>query len=231
MKTSERIINYIISHDQATGKELADFLGVTDRAVRKQLKSMLEKGELTKSGKPPLVYYSLNKEKKRLKISADDLAVNKKAREIIDRNFLYISPRGKRLEGWAGFSEWCARRSYDPIKKSEEYLKTYNKYESFRKDGYISGKRKMKSTFPQNLCLEDVFYSDFYSWEIFGKTKLGQLLLYAKQNQNKSMMKEIISKVDPIIEKIIKKYDISAIGYIPPSVKRDAIYEGVSKVA
>lgn len=221
MKTSQKIIEYINYHDQATGKELADFLGVTDRAVRKQLKSMLEKGELTKSGKPPRVYYFLNKKNRQIEMKGKVLVVNEKAKKVIDENFLFISPQGRRLGGWDGFVEWCVKRSYDPGKKADEYLKIYNKYESFRKDGYISGKKKMKDTFSDNLCLEDVFYSDFYSWEVFGKTKLGQLLLYAKQSQDKSMMREIISKVKPVIMNIVKKHGITAIGYIPPSVKRE----------
>jgi hypothetical protein len=221
MKTVLRIIEYINSHEQASGKELADFLGITDRAVRKQLKLMLERGKLVKSGKPPRVYYSLSKKKKQFQISENTLVVDGKAKKIIDKNFLYISPQGKRLEGWMGFTDWCARRSFDPAKKSEEYLRVYEKYKSFRKGGYISGKKKMKDTFFQNLCLEDVFYGEFYSWEIFGKTKLGQLLLYAKQNQDRKMMKEVIFEIKPIVMDIIEKYNIEAIGYIPPSVKRE----------
>jgi hypothetical protein len=221
MKTIQKIFEYIDSHEQASGKELADFLGITDRAVRKQLKLMLERGELAKSGKPPQVYYSLNKKQPRIKVVANALSVGEKAKEIVDKNFLFISPQGKRLEGWKGFFDWCTRRAYDPAKKAEEYVTVHAKYQRFKKDGYISGKKKMEDTFSQNLCLENVFYGEFYSWEIFGKTKLGQLLLYAKQNQDRNMMKEVISEVKPIIMGIIEKYNIEAVGYIPPSVKRE----------
>ncbi|MFH1657026.1 MAG: HTH domain-containing protein [bacterium] len=41
-KTSQKIIDYIQNKRQATGHELADYLGISDRAVRKQLKSLLE---------------------------------------------------------------------------------------------------------------------------------------------------------------------------------------------
>jgi hypothetical protein len=221
MKTSEKIIKYINSHEQVAGKELADFLGITDRAVRKQFKSMLERGELLKFGKPPRVFYSLNRKKGKVQVLANALIIDKKIKRVIDENFVFISPRGKKIVGWEGFTQWCLRRSYDPTKKSQEYLRTYEKYEKFREDGYISGKKKIKDTFHGNICLENVFYADFYSWEVFGKTRLGQLLLHAKQNQDKKMMKEIFSQVKPIIEKVIKKYAISAIGYIPPSVKRE----------
>lgn len=200
---------------------MADFLGITDRAVRKQLRLMLERGELLKSGKPPRVFYSVNSKKGKIQISTDALIIDEKIKRVIDANFIFISPQGKKVVGWEGFVEWCLRHSYDLDKKAQEYLSIYEKYEKFRKGGYISGKMKIKNTFHQNTCLEDVFYADFYSWEVFGKTKLGQLLLHAKQNQDRKMMKEIFSRVKPIIEKIIKKYTISAIGYIPPSVKRE----------
>ena len=41
---------------------MADFLGITDRAVRKQLKSLLEAGFLEKIGASPKVFYKARKE-------------------------------------------------------------------------------------------------------------------------------------------------------------------------
>jgi phosphoribosylpyrophosphate synthetase len=78
----------------------------------------------------------------------------------------------------------------------------------------------LKNTFP-NVYLDEIFYLDFYSIERFGKTKLGQLLLYAKQSQNISLMKEIIMLVKPKVDEVIKKYHIDGIGFIPPTVKRE----------
>jgi predicted ArsR family transcriptional regulator len=58
MKTSQKIIDYIRSSGQATAPELVDYLGITDRAVRKQLKSLFDTNKLVKVGRPPKVYYS-----------------------------------------------------------------------------------------------------------------------------------------------------------------------------
>jgi predicted amidophosphoribosyltransferase len=66
-----------------------------------------------------------------------------------------------------------------------------------------------------------MFYLDFYSIEIFGKTKLGQLLLFAKQSQDRKMINEITDTVKPEIEKLIKDRRINAVGFIPPTVKRE----------
>jgi len=62
---------------------------------------------------------------------------------------------------------------------------------------------------------------DFYSYEIFGKTKLGQLLLYAKQSQDREMINQIADMAKPIVDQLIRKYKIDGVGFIPPTVKRD----------
>ena len=47
------------------------------------------------------------------------------------------------------------------------------------------------------------------------------MLLYAKQSQNKNLIKELILDIEPRVQQLIKKYDIDAIGFIPPTVKRE----------
>ena len=43
------------------------------------------------------------------------------------------------------------------------------------------------------MYLDELYYLDFYI-ERFGKTKLGQLLLYAKQSQSRTIIRELIKK-------------------------------------
>lgn len=62
-----------------------------------------------------------------------------------------------------------------------------------------------------NLPWIRFFYSDFYSIEIFGKTRLGQELLYSKQGQDRELMNLMIDKIKPAILGIIKKYRIDGI--------------------
>ena len=58
--TSQKILDYIAKNNQASGKELVDYLGgIGPRAVRKQLKTLFDKGLLSKVGRPPRVYYLL----------------------------------------------------------------------------------------------------------------------------------------------------------------------------
>lgn len=79
MKTSQKITEYLKEHRQTNAQELADYLGITDRGVRKQLLVMLRKGVLTKKGHPPVVYYQLSLDP--MKVSGDVLPAN-----ILEKN-------------------------------------------------------------------------------------------------------------------------------------------------
>lgn len=218
MKTSERIKKYLKDKNQATGSELSDFLEISGRAVRKQLANLLEKEEISKIGKPPKVFYSIReKEAEKVGMEAKIDSVSKK---VIEKNFLIITPAGQRKEGLDGFIFWCQRTNQLVGKTAKEYARTLEKYNAFKKAGFIDGMEKLKATFPK-VYLDDIFYLDFYSIERFGKTKLGQMLLYAKQSQNKRLMKELILDVKPHIEQLLKKYKIDGVGFIPPTVKRE----------
>lgn len=79
---------------------------------------------------------------------------------------------------------------------------------------------KLQSTFDE-VALDEVFYVDFYSVEVFGKTKLGQLLLFAKQSQDIKLMNQLIDDIKPNIDSLIKRYSIDGVAFIPPTVKRE----------
>ncbi len=219
MKTSEKIIEYIQRHEQVTGNELVDYLGITDRAVRKQLKTLLDNGKLAKAGKPPRVYYSIAVNPPMSHLSAVQ-GIPSSTTRLIDKEFLYITPRGTMQSGLIGFVTWCIERKLDPAKTADRYAKTVAKYRQYKKAGLIDGMYKMKTTFDE-VALGKVFYIDFYSIEIFGKTKLGQLLLFAKQSQNRQLMNELTDTVKPAILHVIDKYHIDGVGFIPPTVKRE----------
>ena len=217
MKTSQKIIEYIKKRGQSSGSELAGYLEISDRAVRKQLSSLLEKGILRKIGKPPKVFYLLKgKSDKNKKIET----VSDNIRDIINKKYLIITPAGERRIGFDGFVYWCQKNNLPVEKTAKEYIKTIVKYKLFQRNGFINGMSKMKSTF-KKVNLDKLYYLDFYSIERFGKTKLGQLLLYAKQSQNKKLMKELIAEIKPRVDAAVKKYNIDGIGYIPPTVKRE----------
>jgi biotin operon repressor/hypoxanthine-guanine phosphoribosyltransferase len=216
MDTREKIIKLIKEKGQITANEIAEYLDISRQALYKHLPDMLAKKQIEKIGRPPKVFYTL-KEKESEKVSHE---IDSETKKNIDKNYFIITPGGEKMEGFAGFVYWCEKQKLPIEKTAKEYLETLEKYSVFRKDYLIDGMQKMKGTL-KDLYLNEVYYLDFYSIERFGKTKLGQMLLYAKQSQNKRLMKELIDNVRPAIEKMIKELKIDGVGFVQPTVKRE----------
>jgi len=216
LKTENKILIYLQSKGQVTVQDLIEHLNISRQAVYKQISKLQEDGLISKIGRPPKVFYFLVEDK----IKNENNAVDEKIKKIIDDNFLNITASGERQEGFEGFINWCLKRK-DPLEKTaKEYVATFNKYKLYKKNGLINGMHKIKGTF-SDTAIDKLFYLDFYSIERFGKTRLGQLLLHAKQSQNLGLIKELVNIIRPQIEEFIKKYKIEAVGFIPPTVKRE----------
>lgn len=221
MKTSAKIIQYIKVKGQITGSELVEYLDITDRAVRKQLKALIDSGQLTKAGKPPKVYYSIAPKADTTNDSeSNSTLIDKISKKAINENFLYITPVGTEQKGWEGFIYWCRERKLELIPTAVQYIQTISRYSLYKKNGLIDGMHKMKTTFDE-VALDKLFYIDFYSIEIFGKTKLGQLLLFAKQSQDRMLINEIAVLIKPTVLGVIQDYQIDGVGFIPPTIKRE----------
>lgn len=217
MNAKGQILKFIQEKGQARAEDLNQTLNVSRVTIHKQLRKLIEEGLISKSGKAPRVFYQI----KSIEDSPEkDIVLDKKVFDFIEKNYIYITPDGRLLSGVEGFKFWCQKTKQPLEKTADGYLKTLNKYYKLRKNGIINGIPKLKNTF-KKVGLDKVFYLDFYSIDRFGKTKLGQMLLYSKQSQNRSLMKELIKNIKPQVEKVINKYNITTVGYIPPSVKRE----------
>lgn len=214
--TGKKIAEYIKKKGQVSASDLADFLNISRQALYKQLKKLQSEERIFKIGRPPKVFYLL----KERAGEPEKIKIDKNLKNVVENNFLIITPAGEKKSGWNGFVYWCRKHNQPIVKTAVEYARTLDKYGKFKKNGFIDGMMKMKNTF-EKVYLDNIFYLDFYSIERFGKTKLGQLLLYAKQSQNKKIMAELINYIKPAAESIIKKYKIDGIGFIPPTVKRE----------
>lgn len=214
-QTSQKIIKYLFLRKQVSAKELIEYLEISRQALYKHLSKLQELGKIGKIGKPPTVYYFIPPEK----INPNTIPVNIVNSPLIEKNYILITPSGQRLEGMAGFIYWCSKNNLSLEKTIREYEKTFHKYARYQKEGLIDGGYKLRHTFPE-VFLDKIYYFDFYSIERFGKTKLGWLLLYAKQSQNRYLIKELTMTIKNKIQKIISKYRIRAVGFIPPTVKR-----------
>ncbi len=202
-------------------KELVDMLHVSKQAIHVAIKQLLEEKIVIKLGRTPKTIYRLNKNDN-LKVSDFD-KINKDSKNYLASNFLLITELGKIKEGIEGFDYWCAQRKLPLEKTVNEFIITKKKYDTyFNLKGLINGKEKIKNTKGYDIIyLDEIFYLDFYAIERFGKTRLGTLLHYAKQGQNKFLMKMLVSEIKQKIEILIKTGNFDAVGFVPPTIRRE----------
>lgn len=219
MPIENQIIDYIKSHSEATVNELQEHIGVSRQMIHRVLHQMIEQKYLQKLGRPPKVFYKLNKDPQS-KITAISLTENET--DFLNEHFLIITETGIRLEGIAAMQSWCQKQKLPVEKTAREFIVTKKKYLAyFSPNGLINGTKKLKTTkgFDQ-IAVDDLFYCDFYAIERFGKTRLGTLLHFAKQGQNRPLMQEIIGLTKDKVKNLIEEKNIEAVGYIPPTIKR-----------
>ncbi|PIP63456.1 hypothetical protein CO165_04985 [Candidatus Roizmanbacteria bacterium CG_4_9_14_3_um_filter_33_18] len=214
--TAQKIQEYLIVHKQVTSKQLAEYLSISRQALFKHLPKLLEEGKIGKIGKPPVVYYFIKDQI----VSEIKSLESQQESHIVEKNYLIITPTGGKLTGMNGFKYWCDKNNLPLPKTIIEYEKTFQKYAKYKKEGLIDGTYKLRHSFDK-VYVDKIFYLDFYSIERFGKTKLGWMLLYAKQSQNKTLIKEICESIQKEISKILIKYNINAVSFVPPTVKRE----------
>lgn len=184
--------------------------------VFRYLKTLLNARKISKIGSPPKVYYTITENI----IQKDNREIlNQQATNVIETNFTQITPLGEMKEGIEAFKHWCDSRGLDLDKMANQYLEIYNKYQSSKINQRFSAIIKMKQVLGE-VFLNECFFEDFYSFEVFGKTKLGQLVLYAKQSQDVKLIKTVSEVIKPSILNIIQDYGIQAIGFIPPTIRR-----------
>lgn len=214
--TYNEIREYINKNGQASIVELFDHFKISRQAIFKHINRLQKENLIYKVGKPPKVFYL----PKKISKSENTSNLSEDTKKIINDNYLIITPDGQRLEGVVGFEYWCNKQNLPIEKTANEYIETLKKYNKYKKDGYVEATKKLKDSFKE-IGLDTLYYNDFYSIERFGKTKLGQILLYAKQSQDRNLIKQVGEIIKPNIIRLIKENNIDAIGFIPPTVKRE----------
>ena len=241
----DRILQCIIDGYEVAPNEIIFKTGISQQTVHNNLKKLLAEGSIVKNGSGlDVVYYSKLVVYQEGIESLKNIIKNKESNldefsertinflslagiGIIDQHYTYISPEGNIYDGVDGLRQWSQRQNpkqteQEFAKLCSEYLSTILKYDKYKNEnGLIDATNKFQTTFPQYTDLEKVFYCDFYSIERFGKTKLGNLMFYGKQSQNKKLIKDTCEIVKPLILDFIKQNNISAVAFVPPTISRD----------
>ena len=221
MKIKDKIEQMLKEKGDLSVKEMVDGLDASKQAIHVAINQLLEAGIIVKFGRTPKTVYRLASDKPL--IINDFLTINTENKVFLSKQFLVISEIGKMLEGVEGFEYWCKQRKLPLEKTIDEFVKTKEKYEHYYNDaGIIDGKEKITNTKGYDkVHLDEIYYLDFYAIERFGKTRLGTLLHYAKQGQNKFLMKILLGELKPKLDLLLKNQKFDAIGFVPPTIRRE----------
>ncbi len=202
-------------------KEMVDMMDVSKQAIHIALHQLLEKDTVEKFGRTPKTIY-------RLKIvsniaSTSEKNIYSKDISFLNQHFLSVTESGNLLSGIEAFIKWCVQRQLPIEKTLSEFKLTKQKYNTYYNSiNIINGLEKIKNTKGyEKIFLDSLYYLDFYAIERFGKTRLGTLLHYAKQGQNKFLMKILIEEALPKIKELLAMNNFDAVAYVPPTIRRE----------
>ncbi|MEO5947328.1 MAG: MarR family transcriptional regulator, partial [Chitinophagaceae bacterium] len=221
MKIRDKIEIAIKEKGDLSVKELVDMLHVSKQAIHVAINQLLEQDVIIKFGRTPKTIYRLN-DKTSVTIT-DFTGISNEHQNYLLKNFLLITEIGEMLEGIEGFNYWCKQRNLPLEKTLDEFIKTRAKHDGyFNSTGIIDGKEKLITTKGyKKIHLDEILYLDFYAIERFGKTRLGILLHYAKQGQNKFLMKILLVEIKQKVALLLKKNKFDAVGFVPPTIRRE----------
>jgi len=223
MTVKEKISALFTASNEWSVHELTEKLGASKQMVHIALKQLLENGQLQKLGRTPKTVYRIVPALTDLQKKSEPTIFTEEDQNYLQDHWLQVTSTGDLLEGAIAFNYWCNQRKEPVSKTFAEYKSTRKKYDAFfLPDGSINGMEKLLNTKGyDHIWLDELHYLDFYAIEWFGKTKLGTLLHYAKQGQSLSLMKRMISTIDTRIREFIRLHNIDAVGFIPPTVRRE----------
>ncbi|KAA0444243.1 MAG: winged helix-turn-helix transcriptional regulator [Candidatus Thioglobus sp.] len=212
----KRILQHIQDKSVITPTAISAHFAISRQMVHRHLKNLVDAAKIKKIGSAPKVFYTPTSDS----AGVSDYKISAKTKAIIKQEFFFIEPTGTIFSAVDGFEKWCQKRHFDISQKAREFAKISQKYQNQKSQGLLDASSKISKTFGKNCCVNQLFYFDFYAVEIFGKTKMGQKLLYAKQGQNLLKIKEIVAEIRPAIIKMISKYNIDSVVFVPPTVPR-----------
>ncbi len=217
--TYENILAFL-KHGRQRPSVIAAELGVSSQVVHRQLLRLVSEGKVVRGGVPPTVFYQLAAPKSE---NTTDHSLSKDDQIFLDLYYLYTTPDGRMLHGAEGLKEWAARtHQKQPWPELvRDYIKTRRTALALASpvSGLLHGV-KVANDGNGPSYLDGLYFSDFYSLPRFGKTRLGQLMFYAKQSQNPLLMRRIAMEVQNEIRQIIHDEKVNLVTFVPPSIER-----------
>lgn len=222
MSIKSQVLEIFKTIKELSVKEIVDKINASKQMVHIVLNRLVEENIVEKLGRAPKTVYRLIEDKSK-SAGAVVPEISEKDREFLKENFLAVTETGNLLEGIEAFDNWCKQRKLPVLKTLSEFIDTKKKYQPYYDDqGNINGLDKLKNTKGyETIWLDDLYYLDFYAIERFGKTRLGVLLHYAKQGQNKYLMEIMMKEIAERIRSLVRTHEADAIGFVPPTIRRE----------
>ena len=222
MSVKSQVLNLFKVSKELSVKEIVDKLNASKQMVHIVLNQLIEDKTVEKLGRAPKTVYRLIEARPK----TAELAVREipeKDGEFLKKNFLAVTETGNLLEGSEAFDNWCKQRKLPVLKALSKFIDTKKKYQPYYDDqGNINGLEKLKDTKGyETIWVDDLYYLDFYAIERFGKTRLGVLLHYGKQGQNKYLMEIMMREVAERVHSFVAMHDADAVGFVPPTIRRE----------
>lgn len=218
MKTKEKVLLLLSSKGPLSVNDIVGQLKISRQYVHRLLLEIEEAGLIKKLGSSPHVFYSAIEAKEK----SNDSQISHDDEQFLAKYFFLVDALGNPLSGLEAMKYWCERQNLPLNKTIKEFTETREKYLGYYNvDGLINGTSKLVNTKGiGEIGVDNLFYLDFYAIERFGKTRLGALMHYAKQGQNKKLMKVIADEIRQRIINTINSEKIDAVLFVPPSISR-----------
>ncbi|HMY81143.1 MAG TPA: ArsR family transcriptional regulator [Candidatus Absconditabacterales bacterium] len=200
-------------------KQLIAHFKINRSIIHRHLKDLIEKGLIQKLGSAPKVVYAItntvitNTDEKSKGLSYTN-------QQFLNQNYYTYDSDGQVLSGYDGFIQRCIQRGMDVHKQFDLYYHFTTAIEQQKDElGLINGYQYLDNKLG-TLYLEALHFVHAYQIGHFGKSKLGSITFYAKQSQNKDLIKKVVQAIKYPISNYIKLHHIDAICFIPPSITR-----------
>jgi len=212
--TKSKILEFVKQKWAISVKEIKEKFDIYPTIIHRHLKSLLDDNFLTKIGKTPNVLYIPKS------INTTDFVLWYEDMEWLGQNYYNYDSDGKILSGYEWFANRCKSRNFDIAEQYENY-KSISSYMKKKKNniGLIDWKKYLSDRLWE-IFVDELYFVDSYQVWHFGRSKLGTITFYAKQSQNKELMRQVINIIKFPILSYIKQNKIDAICFAPPSVKR-----------
>jgi hypothetical protein len=223
MTAKQSIKELFEASNELTIKEIVDKLDISKQMAHIAVKELLEEKWLEKLGRTPKTIYRLRSAELPKYPKPAKQAFTAEDADYLKKEFLVVTDSGNLLDGADAFIYWCEQRKLPVEKTFRELQATRKRYEHYyRSDGLVDGLDKLKGTKGYDkIWLDELYYLDFYAIERFGKTRLGTLLHYAKQGQNRFLMRIMMDMITDPIKKFLISHKADAVGFVPPTIRRE----------